>query len=292
MTIGIGLLVDTLIVAIVHDPLDSPARWDGWFWWPLNTFRSLIRLNHTPIRTGRQHRADPPRSTRETAVRVCRAAMATSSSASRSGTHAESKPRLRQRTDGRLDRSRDPGLSTPLCGAPPSMATRPPHERRRCAGGCRQSRIYRRWSSKLPDHRCPRLLAARPDERRAPDTGSLTGDFEFPSNGAAPATDDNLISNDLVLRRRSGGAHDLRTATALDDLILRRGRRMISAILKQAAARGEISGGSRLVTRHRCNHRHGLMRVIQRTKPSTPSSCDRSSTRWCCPAVSCASLSL
>jgi len=37
-------------------------------------------------------------------------------------------------------------------------------------------------------------------------------------------------------------ARDPELATALDDLILHRGRRRIETILKQAAARGEISG--------------------------------------------------
>ena len=75
----------------------------------------------------------------------------------------------------------------------------------------------------------------------APDTGSLTGDFELLVERAA-RNDDNLISHDLVLRVALEAAHDPELASALDDLMLHKGRREISAILKQAAARGEISG--------------------------------------------------
>jgi hypothetical protein len=44
-----------------------------------------------------------------------------------------------------------------------------------------------------------------------------------------------------VLRVAVEAAHDPELATALDDLMLYRGRRMVSAILARAAARGEIS---------------------------------------------------
>jgi hypothetical protein len=75
----------------------------------------------------------------------------------------------------------------------------------------------------------------------APDTGSLTGDFELLVERAA-RNDDDLISNDLVLRVSVEATHDPELGTALDDLLLQKGRRMILAILRQAAARGEISG--------------------------------------------------
>jgi Tetracyclin repressor-like, C-terminal domain len=49
-----------------------------------------------------------------------------------------------------------------------------------------------------------------------------------------------LVTNDLVLRVALEAAHDPELATALDDLMLFRGRRTVATILAQAAARGEI----------------------------------------------------
>ena len=156
---------------------------------------------------------------------------------------AESQPRLRQRTEGRLDRSRDPAILNA------ALATLAEHGYQAtnmndvaARAGVGKAAIYRRWSSKaalITDA----LVYWRPGlmSDEAPDTGSLTGDFELLVERAA-RNDDDLISNDLVLRVAVEAAHDPELATALDDLMLNRGRRMISAILKQAAARGEISG--------------------------------------------------
>ena len=175
----------------------------------------------------------------------------------------ESKPRLRQRTDGRLDRSRDPGILNAALAALAEhgyQATKMNDVAARAGVG--KAAIYRRWSSKaalITDA----LVYWRPDlmSDEAPDTGSLTGDFEFLVKRAA-RNDDNLISNDLVLRVAVEAAHDPELATALDDLILRRGRRMISAILKQAAARGEISGDRDWSLVTDVITAMGLMRVI------------------------------
>jgi AcrR family transcriptional regulator len=107
--------------------------------------------------------------------------------------------------------------------------------------GVGKAAIYRRWASKaalITDA----LVYWRPDLRNDenPDTGSLTGDFDALVERAA-RNDDALISNDLVLRVAMEAARDPELATALDDLILHRGRRRMTAILTQAAARGEIS---------------------------------------------------
>jgi hypothetical protein len=87
------------------------------------------------------------------------------------------------------------------------------------------------------------LVHWRPDLMSvdAPDTGSLTGDFDLLVERTA-RNDDDLVSNDLVLRVALEAAHDPGLASALDDLMLLKGRRVVSAILKQAAARGEVSG--------------------------------------------------
>jgi AcrR family transcriptional regulator len=156
---------------------------------------------------------------------------------------AESEPRLRQRTDGRLDRSRDPAILNAALAALAEHgyeATTMNDVAARASVG--KAAIYRRWSSKaalITDA----LVYWRPDlmSDEAPDTGSLTGDFELVVERAA-RNDDDLISNDLVLRVAMEAAHDPELATALGDLMLLRGRRVVTAILKQAAARGEISG--------------------------------------------------
>lgn len=155
---------------------------------------------------------------------------------------AESKPRLRQRTDGRLDRSRDPAILNAALAALAEHGYQDTNMNDIAArAGVGKAAIYRRWSSKaalITDA----LVYWRPDlmSDDAPDTGSLTGDFELLVERAA-RNDDNLISNDLVLRVAMEAAHDPELATALDGLMIHRGQRMVSAILQQAAARGEIS---------------------------------------------------
>jgi RND superfamily putative drug exporter len=47
MTIGIGLLVDTLIVRSFMTP-SIAAGLGRWFWWPLNTFRTADNLDPDP----------------------------------------------------------------------------------------------------------------------------------------------------------------------------------------------------------------------------------------------------
>jgi len=155
---------------------------------------------------------------------------------------AEANPRLRQRTDGRLDRSRDPAiLNAALAALAEHGYQNTTMNDIAARAGVGKAAIYRRWSSKaalITDA----LVYWRPDlmSDDAPDTGSLTGDFELLVERAA-RNDDNLISNDLVLRVAAEAAHDPELATALDGLMIHRGRRMMSAILKHAAARGEIS---------------------------------------------------
>jgi AcrR family transcriptional regulator len=155
----------------------------------------------------------------------------------------DTKSKLRQRTDGRLDRSRDPAILNAALAALTEhgydatnmndIATR---------AGVGKAAIYRRWSSKaalITDV----LVHWRPDlmSDDAPDTGSLTGDFDLLVERTA-RNDDDLVSNDLVLRVALEAVHDPELASALDDLMLLKGRRVVSAILKQAAARGEVSG--------------------------------------------------
>ena len=176
-------------------------------------------------------------------------------------TDTESK--LRQRTDGRLDRSRDPAILDAALAALAEYGYEATNMNDIAArAGVGKAAIYRRWSSKaalITDA----LVYWRPDlmSDEVPDTGSLTGDFELLVERAA-RNDDDLISNNLVLRVAMEAARDPELATALDDLILHRGRRRITAILKQAAARGEVSADRDWSLVADIIPAMGLMRVI------------------------------
>lgn len=171
--------------------------------------------------------------------------------------------KLRQRTDGRLDRSRDPAILNAALEALTENGyndTNMNDIARRAGVG--KAAIYRRWSSKaalITDA----LVYWRPDLMTddAPDTGSLEGDFDEIVRRAA-VNDDELIPNDLVLRVAIEAAHDPQLASALDDLMLLRGRRVMTAILRQAATRGEISGDRDWSVVADVLTAMGLMRVI------------------------------
>ncbi|GFG69556.1 TetR/AcrR family transcriptional regulator [Mycolicibacter senuensis] len=161
-----------------------------------------------------------------------------------SGRRAETRSRLRQRTDGRLDRSRDSAILDAALAALTEhgyngtnmndVATR---------AGVGKAAIYRRWSSKaalITDA----LVYWRPDliDDAAPDTGSLAGDFDALVERVA-RNDSQRIPNDLVLRVAMEAMHDQHLTSALDDLLLLKGRRMVTAILNRAEARGELAPG-------------------------------------------------
>ena len=151
-------------------------------------------------------------------------------------------PRLRQRTGRRVDRSRDPAILDAALAALVQHgydATTMDDIAARARVG--KAAIYRRWSSKaalITDA----LAYWRPDRAAldAPDTGTLVGDFDVLVE-RAKRNDDDVITDDLVLRVALTAAHDRELAAALDDLIPFWGRRMVSTILRQAADRGEIS---------------------------------------------------
>lgn len=155
---------------------------------------------------------------------------------------AEPEPKLRQRTEGRLDRSRDPAI---LDAALASLAEHGYDATNMndiaARAGVGKAAIYRRWSSKAA-LMTDALVYWRPDLLKddAPDTGSLAGDLDAVVK-RAKRNDNSLITNDLVLRVAVEAAHDPELATALNDLILFKGRRVLSAVLARAAQRGEIS---------------------------------------------------
>jgi AcrR family transcriptional regulator len=154
----------------------------------------------------------------------------------------DTESKLRQRTDGRLDRSRDPSILNAALAAVTENGYNDTNMNDIAArAGVGKAAIYRRWSSKaalITDA----LVYWRPEllETTAPDTGSLTGDFENIIE-RVERIDNDLISNDLVLRVALEAAHDPQLASALDDLLLFKGRQVVSTILAHAAARGEIA---------------------------------------------------
>lgn len=155
---------------------------------------------------------------------------------------AEPESKLRQRTEGRLDRSRDPAI---LDAALTTLAEHGYDATNMndiaARAGVGKAAIYRRWSSKAA-LMTDALVYWRPDllSDDAPDTGSLAGDLDAVVK-RAKHSDNSLITTDLVLRVAVEAAHDPELATALDDLILFKGRRVLSAVLAQAADRGEIA---------------------------------------------------
>jgi hypothetical protein len=86
------------------------------------------------------------------------------------------------------------------------------------------------------------LVYWRPDlvANEAPDTGSLAGDLDAVVERVG-RNENNLVTSDLVLRVALEAVREPELASALDDLMLSRGKRVFSMILAQAAARGEIS---------------------------------------------------
>jgi hypothetical protein len=86
------------------------------------------------------------------------------------------------------------------------------------------------------------LVHWRPDllSNDAPDTGSLAGDLEAIIE-RVDRNDSDMVTSDLVLRVALEVTRDPELASALDELMLVRGKRSFSLILARAAARGEIS---------------------------------------------------
>ena len=153
----------------------------------------------------------------------------------------ETESRLRQRTEGRLDRSRDPAI---LNAALEALAENGYDDTNMndvaARAGVGKAAIYRRWSSKAA-LMTDALVYWRPDllSNDPPDTGSLAGDLDAVVE-RAERNDKSLVTNDLVLRVALEAAHDSELASALEDLMLFRGRRILAGILRQAVERGEI----------------------------------------------------
>lgn len=155
---------------------------------------------------------------------------------------ADTESNLRQRTDGRLDRSRDPAILDAALAALAENGYDDTNMNDIAArAGVGKAAIYRRWSSKaalIADA----LVYWRPDfaDDDVYDTGSLAGDLDALVERIG-RNEDDLISNDVVLRVAVEAARDSHLAAALDDLLLLRGRRIVMVILQRAAHRGEVA---------------------------------------------------
>lgn len=155
--------------------------------------------------------------------------------------HMES--RLRQRTDGRLDRSRDPAILDAALAVVSEHGYDAANMNDIAArAGVGKAAIYRRWASKaalVTDA----LIYWRPDllTKDTPDTGSLAGDFDALIEQVG-RNDDDRVPNELVLRMALEAVHEPDLASVVDDLVLVKGKGMVATILGRAAARGEIDG--------------------------------------------------
>src|ERR1700742_2089689 len=131
----------------------------------------------------------------------------------------ESKPR--QRSVGRLDRSRDPAiLNAALAALTENGYDATNMDDIAARAGVGKAAIYRRWSSKAA-LMADALVYWRPDllDNDAPDPGSLRGDFDELVERVR-RNDDSLVSTDLILRVAVEAANDPELASALDDLML------------------------------------------------------------------------
>jgi AcrR family transcriptional regulator len=153
----------------------------------------------------------------------------------------EPESKLRQRSVGRLDRSRDPAiLNAALTALTENGYEATNMDDIAARAGVGKAAIYRRWSSKaalITDA----LVYWRPNllTRDAPDTGSLAGDLEVTIERVG-RDDNDMVTSDLVLRVALEATRHPELASTLDDLMQFSGKRALSTILAQAAARGEI----------------------------------------------------
>lgn len=104
--------------------------------------------------------------------------------------------------------------------------------------------IYRRWPSKAAvvadaiAHWRRGLGSVQP-----PNTGSLRGDIDALTAAVPDMNEAEVGTMKVVIGVASAATHDPVLAAALDELVLSQPRRMISVVLDNAVARGEIPAG-------------------------------------------------
>lgn len=153
-------------------------------------------------------------------------------------------PVTRQRSNGKLDRSRDVAIlnaTVAVLAESGYAATNMNDIAARARVG--KAAIYRRWSSKaalVTDA----LVYWRPEllDDEPPDTGSLRGDLDLLVTRVA-RNDDDIITNELILQVALEAGRDTELSAALEDLLLGKGTRKISALFERAVERGEIPPG-------------------------------------------------
>jgi AcrR family transcriptional regulator len=150
----------------------------------------------------------------------------------------EPESKLRQRSVGRLDRSRDPAI----LNAALTALTENGYEATNMGdiaarAGVGKAAIYRRWSSKAALI-IDTLVYWRPNllTDDAPDTGSLAGDLEVTIERVG-RDDNEMVTSDLVLRVALEATRDPELAFTLDDLMLIMGKRAFCTIHAQVATR-------------------------------------------------------
>jgi AcrR family transcriptional regulator len=101
--------------------------------------------------------------------------------------------------------------------------------------------IYRRWPSK------PAVVSAaiahwrrRLGPLKVPDTGSLHGDLKALVAAVPDLNDRDLGTINVIVGVATAATHDPDLAAALNEFALSQPRELISAVLNQAAKRGEI----------------------------------------------------
>ena len=104
--------------------------------------------------------------------------------------------------------------------------------------------IYRRWPSKAEvvadaiAHWRRGLGSVQP-----PNTGSLRGDIDAVVDAVPDLDEADVGTMKVVIGVATAATHDPVLAAALDELVLSQPRRMMSVVLDNAAARGEIPAG-------------------------------------------------
>jgi AcrR family transcriptional regulator len=137
-----------------------------------------------------------------------------------SGHMRKTEPKLRQRTFGRLDRARDPAiLDAALAVLTENGYDATNMDDIAARAGVGKAAIYRRWASKaalITDT----LVYWRTDllTRDAPDTGSLAGDLDALVERVG-RNENDLITNELVLRVAVEAIRDPELASGVDDLM-------------------------------------------------------------------------
>ena len=154
-------------------------------------------------------------------------------------------PRRRARNPARFDRS----LDAAILGAVLDGLAEHGYDRmsmddvatRACVG---KAAIYRRWPSKAAvvadaiAHWRRGIGSVQP-----PNTGSLRGDIDALIAAAPDLNEVEVGTMKVVIGVATAATHDRSLAAALDELVLSQPRRMISVMLDNAVARGEIPAG-------------------------------------------------